>query len=269
MRALSVRGFRLRLAQAFGAGLGWIWYALLPIRRSVARRNVAAALGLPPVEVEAVVRAMYLNLGRSAAELLCLASAVEATEVEGEEHLRAALAGGRGVLLLSAHLGNWEVLVRAAMRTGAPTHVVTKRLHSAWAERLWRRARRGGAKLLFERHAGRAIVRALAAGEIVAFVLDQHAPEPSALRLPFLGRPAATSTGLARLALKSGAPVVPIFTHRRPDGTHAIRIGPALSVQGDVDEPVEALTRACLAEVEAAVRAHPEQWLWIHRRWKP
>jgi KDO2-lipid IV(A) lauroyltransferase len=267
---LCARPLPLGFVRACGAGLGWVWYRVVPIRRAVARENVARALGLSPPETEAVVRAMYLHLGRSAGELLALDRVASRLEIEGLAHLQAALDAGHGAILLTAHLGNWEVLVRAAASAGRPVHVLTKRMHRGWAEAAWRALRRDGAALLHERGSGRRVLEALARGEVIGLVLDQHDAAPQSLRLSFFGRAAATSTGLARVALASGAPIVPVFTHRRTDGDHCVVFQPPLPppIGADRATRVAALTQACLAVVEAAIRRTPSQWLWIHRRWK-
>ncbi len=271
-RALVVvaRPWPLAWIRAVGAMLGWLWYRVVPIRRSVARENVALALGRPPLETEAIVRGMYLNLGRAAMELLALDRVAARLEIEGTAHLQSALKAGQGAILVTAHLGNWEVLVRAAAAAGRPVHVLTKRMHRGWAEAAWRALRRDGAHLMHERGSGRRVLEALARGEVIALVLDQHDASPQALRAPFLGRLAATNTGLARVALASGAPVVPVFTHRRPDGEHHVAFEAPLEApaSGSRSARVEMLTRTCLDTIEAAIRRHPEQWLWIHRRWK-
>jgi KDO2-lipid IV(A) lauroyltransferase len=263
------RPIPIGLLATIGAGLGWIWYRLIPIRRSVARENIAGALDLDRAGTEPVVAAMYRHLGCSAAELVALDRIAARARIVGLHHLTEALTGGRGVLLLSAHLGNWEVLVRVATRAERPVFVVTKHLTGRLAERIWRQLRSGGAELLHERGAGRAIRRALADNAIVAFVLDQHEAGRGRCVVPFFGRPAATSTGLARLARRTGAPVLPIFTFRAPDGVHEVEIGAPVELPMVAGEPDPAGDTACLVGfVERAVRAHPEQWLWIHRRWK-
>jgi len=254
-----------------GAALGWIWYRIVPIRRAVARRNVSRALELEASAAEVVVTGMYRHLGRSALELLALDRVARAARVSGLVHLTTALGEGRGVLLLSAHLGNWEVLVRAAARAERPVFVVTKRMTGRIAERIWRDLRRGGAALLHERGTARSILRALDANGVVAFVLDQHEAGAGRCVVPFFGRPAATSTGLARLAVRSGAPILPIFTHRATDGVHEVEIGPPviLPAGAAAGEGAAACNTAHLVSiVESAVRRHPDQWLWIHRRWK-
>ncbi len=173
--------------------------------------------------------------------------------------------------MLTAHLGNWEVLVRAAAALGVPVSIITRRLRAGWAERAWRRLRRGGAGLIVAEGGARAVVAALQAGEVVGYVLDQHMPPRRAVWVPFFGHPAATSPDLARLARLTGAPVVPLFTWRGSDGRHVVEIQPPLALPRTASAADDILegTRRCAATIEAAVRAHPEQWLWIHRRWKP
>lgn len=256
-----------RWVDGLGRALGWGWYRVVPIRRAVARENVRRAL--PGVAVEPVVRGMYRHLGRSFVELLRSARRPLPVRVEGRGYLDAALADGRGVLVLTAHLGNWEVLVRAGTLADRPVSVVTKRLRSGWAEAAWRALRRGGPTLLPAGASARAVVAALGRGEIVGYVLDQHDPAPRAVVAPFFGRPAATSADLVRLARATGAAVVPVFT-RRVGGEHVVRVEPPVELAWSEDKraDVEAGTRRCLAVVEAAIAAQPDQWLWIHRRWK-
>lgn len=268
LRALPSGG-----ADRLGAALGWLWYRVVPIRRSVARENVGRALSVDDPGREAIVRAMYLHLGRSFVELLRFGGrslAPEMLQVEGRDHLEAAIGNGRGALILTAHLGNWELLVRSATLADRPGLVVTKTFRAGWAEAVWRALRRGGPELVTAGGSARRIVHALRDGALVGYVLDQHDPGRRAVRLPFFGRDAATSPDLVRLARLSGAAIVPVFTWREGRG-HVIRIEPPVELADLNDEPdwVEQGTARCLARVEAAIAAQPEQWLWIHRRWKP
>ncbi len=254
------------MVSRLGVALGWAWYRLVPIRRRVARDNLARALPeLSAVERERIVAEMYRHLGLSFVELLRFggrdpARLADGLLVEGRDHLDAALGRGRGVLVVTAHLGNWELLVRAGTLCDAPVSVVTKSLRSPIAQRLWRRLRSGGPTLLPDRGSARRIVAALRRNEVVGYVLDQHAPR--GVQVPFFGRDASTYDGLARLAAATGAAVIPVFTWRTQTG-HTVQIEPPVEV-GEVVET----TRRCTERIEAAVRAHPEQWLWIHRRWK-
>lgn len=258
-------------SRRLGATLGAIWHAAIPVRRSVARANVALAFAQwPPEQVRRVVAASYRNLGALSVAALRGGPPPDLEAVEGIELLRAALAQGRGALLLSAHLGDFERLVRLARIDEHRLWVVTRRFGSAVAEGLWRRARRGGAGLFAAGEGAEAVRAALRRGEAVAYVLDQHTPPGRAVWVPFFGRPAATSPDLARLARLSGAPVLPVFTVVE-DGRPRVRVAPPLALVRSGDGAADALewTRICTAVVEAAIRHQPEQWLWIHRRWKP
>ena len=254
-------------ADRVGAALGWGWYRLAPIRRGVARANVAHAF--PELDAgarERIVAGMYRHLGLCAVELLRFGARdperlAAGLQVSGRAHLDAALARGRGVLVLTAHLGNWEVLVRAGTLCGAPLSVVTKSMRSPIAQAVWGALREGGPALLPDRDSARRIVAALKRNEVVGYVLDQHAP--GGLRVPFFGRPASTHDALARLARATGAEVLPVFTWRTAEGHH-VRIEPPVEAGADATET----TRRYVACVEAAIRARPEQWIWIHRRWK-
>ncbi|MEZ4473909.1 MAG: lysophospholipid acyltransferase family protein [bacterium] len=258
-------------ARGVGALAGLIWHDVIRIRRRVAIANIKQSLGFSDVAARRLSRAAYRHLGVSFVELLRAGVGRGAPlEVTGAAHLDDALAAGRGVLVLSAHLGAFEALVRAGGRFPVAVHVVTRRLRSPIAQAVWRRLRRGGAGLLPAGASARATVAALQRGEIVAYVLDQHAPPGQAVWVPFFGRPAATSPDLVRLARRTGAPVVPIFTYRRPDGHHQVEVGPALALGlGATEADLVADTAHCAGVVEAAIRAWPAQWLWIHRRWKP
>ena len=266
MRALIWLAGRLppRFVDAFGVLLGALWHTVIPIRRGVARENLQRALGTTPRATRRLVRHAYWHFGRSMAEALRAAGGrAPPLEVHGEETLRRVLDEGRGVLVLSAHLGNFEALVRAAGGFDVPVHVITKRFSGRSAQRGWQNIRRDGPGF-FGAGSARAIRAALARGEIVADVLDQNAPPGRAVWVPFFGRPAATMPDLVRLAHQSGAPIVPLFT-RRAAGRHLVSVHAPIVLTGELVEDVA----RCVASVEAAIRAQPTQWLWIHRRWKP
>lgn len=248
--------------RALGRGLGWVWHDVVPIRRGTARRNVIRALPeLSRAEAHQIVRVAFRSYGQFVLEML--RGVDSPAGFEAGHHLAEALAKGRGVVVVTAHLGNFERLVALSETFGAPVHVVTRRFRSPTAQQNWRRLRAGGARLLEAGRSGRAAVAALRAGGIVGYVLDQHDAGRRALWLPFFGIPAATSPDAARLARLTGAALVPMFTWW--DGArHRVWVEPAVEPGPDDAET----TRRCLARVEAAVRAHPEQWLWIHRRWK-
>jgi len=229
-------------------------------------------LGVSEAESARLAKRMYLHLGVCVAELFRFGSrrGLEPTlRVEGEHHLLAAIAEGRGVLAVTGHLGNWELLARYGADLSAPLNIVTRRLSLGLFQGMWEVLREGGATLIGADAAGRPALAALKRGEIVGFVLDQHAPERSAVTVNFMGRPAATSTGLVRAARLTRAPIIPLFSWREGT-THVISIGAPISVDAELGrkEFIRVVTARCSDAVQAAVREHPEQWLWLHRRWK-
>jgi len=191
--------------------------------------------------------------------------------LEGVEHVKAALAEGRGALLLGAHFGNFELLAAAHALTGLPpVNVVVRPLDNPYLDALVARGReRAQISLIAKRAALKGMTAALARGECVGILLDQNDGRHGVF-VPFFGRPASTSRSLAVLALKTGAPVVPAFIHRLRDGEHHVTLEPAIPVvrTGHVDRDVELNTARFTEAIERQVRAHPEQWFWVHRRWK-
>lgn len=256
-----------------GAALGWIAFSVLRIRRRVAVNNIRRALGLPRDQATALARSCYVHLGRGLVEFLQVPAldARGAEAILGEEglaRLRGNISQGRGIIALSAHIGNWDLLASAAARCGLPVYVVTRQIKTRWINRLWMGGRReAGVHLLPSCGSAGQVVRALRAGGIVAMVLDQH--QPDGVIVPFLGRPAATSDAVARLALATDCPVVPVALVRRGQGFH-FEVGEPLPLSRDGDKQENIVENtACYARVLGEmVRRWPEQWLWLHRRWK-
>ncbi|MBK8480138.1 MAG: lysophospholipid acyltransferase family protein [Proteobacteria bacterium] len=262
----------------FGAGLRW--------RRGVVLANLRAAFPQQsPAALRALTRGVYAHLGAAAVALfrLPLLTPGAAEALLGSAallELRSLLANGRGVIVLSAHLGYWDLLACAAAQAGMPVNVVTRRLRDGGLNRWWMGQRAScGVRLWPARGSALGLAQCLRRGEIVAMVLDQH--EPGGAVVPFFGRPAATPRGLAQLARLSGAPVVPAFLVRRAAGPE-VELLPPLHFASTPDPagaggPAtrEARRRAddCFTAeltriLEAQVRRFPDQWFWVHRRWK-
>jgi len=267
-----------RTATRVGATLGELAYWVVPGRRRVALTNLALAFGssLSPAECRRVARANFRHLGVTAVECCRLflgppGAMLQRVRMEGVEHAKAALTEGRGALLLGGHLGNWELLGASHSLTGLPDlNVVIRPLDNPFLDALVAEGRaRAQIRLIPKRVAVKGIQAALARGECVGIMLDQHAGRQGAF-VPFFGRPASTSRGLAVLALKTGAPVVPAFVHRLPDGDHLVTLEPAVPLvrTGALERDVEANTARFTEVIERQIRAHPEQWFWVHRRWK-
>ena len=194
------------------------------------------------------------------------------SKVENEENLRNALALDRGILVMTAHLGNWEVLSASGPQLFATSvTMVTKELKPKWIHRTIEINRSLlGVKMACEPKTMNGILRGLKNKEIVGFVMDQFAGAPVGARVPFFGKPVGSHTALATLSLRMGVPVVPAIAYRNEKGFYTIRFEPAMPLlEGATQEDSVILnTAAYVAQTEKWVREFPEQWMWIHKRWK-
>jgi len=265
------------MAQALGAGLGRIAYWILPGRRRVALDNLTLVYGdtLSPEARATLARRSFEHLGMTAMECCRLffgpAERLFArVRGQGMEYIGQAMARGRGIFFLTGHFGNWELLAATHGLAGFGLSVVVRPLDNPYLDTLIARAReRSGLRAISKREAVQGVREALARGECIGILLDQDAGRDGEF-VPFLGRPASTSRALAVLALKTRAPVLPAFIHRLPDGGHELVLDPEipLAITGDLDHDIHVNTARFTAAIERHVRAHPEQWFWVHRRWK-
>jgi KDO2-lipid IV(A) lauroyltransferase len=260
----------------WGARLGWFSGHVIRHRRAEALAALRRSLPeLSAAEATAALDGMYRNLATNLIEILRADGGAEDSapglfSIEGEEHVIAARARGRGALILMAHYGSWELLAMFAAQRGYTLYIVAKKIKNDAVDRLWNRLRaRYGVKVIYARNAARPILRALRENALVGFMLDQHRPHEQGVFVQFFGRPASTSPGLAILSSQAQAPVIPAFIRRRADGGHHIRALPALPPPPD-REPASILryTQRYTTIIEGEIRAHPAEWLWIHRRWK-
>ena len=257
------------------------WGRMLAQVLRVRRKHVLEALARSfPEKTESERRAIYAGVCRHQAlnmmELMRYVGGREAElsanlEVGGEEIVRAALARGKGVLVLIAHFGNYALLALEVPKLfGYPLSVIAKPLRNEALNGLWwEMQRKAGVNGIPARNAYRASVRALRNNELVGFMLDQNRPNPQGVYVDFFGRPASTTPGLAFMAAQTGAPVVPVFMRRLPDGRQRVEARPLLEPPPDrKEETILAHTAAYTKIIEAEIRLHPEQWLWFHKRWK-
>jgi Kdo2-lipid IVA lauroyltransferase/acyltransferase len=270
----------LPAARATARALGRWVVSALPRRRRILRDNLVAAFpSATPEQIDALARASAEALGASFAEFLEVAglSGEEIRRriaVEGEENLRSARALGRGVFLLSAHLGGWELgAIRAGM-LGEPILPVVRPLDNPLLEReLSRRRTRFGNRPIAKRDAARDVLRALRRRETVAILIDQNVLPREAVFVPFFGRLAATTPALARFQISTGAPVVPVFTWPQGDGRYRLVFETPIRAEefedaADRSEAVRRATARYMEVTEAAIRKNPAAWLWMHDRWR-
>ncbi|MBM4016102.1 MAG: lysophospholipid acyltransferase family protein, partial [Planctomycetes bacterium] len=274
-----VRGLPLPAAVALSSFLGTLMRYVVPSRARVAREQMAAALGRTPddPDVRAWTRQSFRHFIDLALVLLRAPARVERdgpqslVAFEGRERLDAALARGRGVILLTGHFGNWELFGLTAALFGIPMVGVARPLKNRLLDtELLRLRSRFGQRLVSKESAALPFARALKQGECVTLLNDQHAGSRG-LRVPFFHADASTYTMAAALARRFDAPIVPWFA--RVDGRLHVTVcmeEPLWSrPELDAEEDAYQLTRRFHHRLEAAIRADPGQYLWFHRRWKP
>ena len=271
--AAGFRGLSWRASLSAGAWLG-DRVREAGVRRRVAEDNLARVIPAWSEQERALIlRDHYREVGRIAAEYSRLPELVHSTpgevvaEVRGREHLEAGLAMGRGVLLMTGHFGNFELL-GAWLGRSYPVDFVVKPLSNPYSER-WLAARRSacGVGSLSTHGSLKRVFLALRAGHCVAILADQDARRAGVF-VPFMGRPASTPVGPARLALATGAPIIMGFQVRLPDGRHVLELEPPYLAGADDDGAVERVTAWHTSRLEYWVRRVPHQWFWLHRRWK-
>jgi len=247
----------------------------MPGRRRIALSNLGRAYPeLPEAERRRLARRAAQHLGMTLVELPRLLTApLEETlariRLEGIEHLHAAMRTHGRALVLTAHLSNWEILCAAHRLTEYGLSVVVRPLDAPWLDAVAvKLRRRTGVDVIDKRGALRPVLEALRHGRMVGILMDQNAARREGVFVEFFGHPASTSRSLALLAVRTGAPVVPIFARRAPGTGHTVVIRPALAppTSNDPDAAVVELTTRCTAEIERAIREAPEQWLWSHDR---
>lgn len=266
------------LAFALGRLLGRLWYALDARHRRIARENLARAFGsrTTAAEREAIVRNHFVHLGYTFVETcrLCGLSAARlerVVRVEGLEHLQRARERGRGVVLVAAHFGSWEVLGRAMPLLGESVAFVARPLDNPFLE-TWIAGIRtaGGNQVIQKQDALRHVVERLRRGGTVGMLIDQNVAREHGVFVDFFGTPACTTTAAALAARRTGAALVPVVCPRRAPGWFTVRIGKEIpvAVTGDHRRDILATTAEATAVLETFIREHPEQWFWVHRRWK-
>ena len=264
-------------APAVGNILGDLAYTLSRRYRKQAIENLTNAYGKErtPEEINRIAKQTFRNFARAGIEFFLVGKMSDdelrrVAPMRGKEHLDAALAKGSGAICLTAHLGNWELLARRLVMEGYKLSVIARDSDDPSMTGLFNSVRRsGGYAVLSRDNAVGPALRCLRRNEGLGILPDQNTLGPCVFA-EFFGRPAATVTGPAVFSIRTGAPIVPGFAVRTSDGGYEAVIYPAISFNptGDREADVEALAQAYTTVIENEIRKYPDQWLWLHGRWK-
>jgi KDO2-lipid IV(A) lauroyltransferase len=266
------------VARAVGIGLAWAVYLLHVRLRQVGMRNLAMVF---PEKTEAerarILRAEFASLGRQLAEVCHFPKYTpqnvdEVIVYDGLENYVQAHSRGKGVLFLTAHFGGWELSAFAHSLHGHWMHVVVRAMDNEYIDRLIRQYRTmHGNQIVEKDDFVRGLLAAMKAGEVVGILMDTNMTPPQGIFADFFGIPACTASGLARIALRTDAAVVPTFTIWDEElGKYRLRFDPMVELvrTGDLETDIQTNTQKFTGIIEDYVRKYPEQWLWVHRRWK-
>ena len=273
----ALRRLSFRRASAIGERIGMLGYRPFGIRRAVVERQVGAAFpGLTEPEVARIARASYASLGRTTIEtaLLPTYSREEVIELvertDGWEHVEQALAQGRGLMVVTGHLGNWELGGSYVAARGIPLEAVARRMETPLFDAYLNETRRRiGMTVIHDADAVRRVPRAMREHHAVAFLVDQGAVGLASTWVPFFGRYAKTPRGPAVFALRLKTPLLFACSLRQPDGRFVIHFEPVpIETTGTLDADVDRIVASYTSTLERWVRRAPEQYFWHHRRWK-
>lgn len=276
--ARLIRLMPYRTAVGVGGGLGWLAYYLVRKSRVIAQRQIAAAFPEKPAgEVRRIARAVFVNQGKNAFELFSFPALTSRAlrrivRIENRAAFEHALADGKGVLIAGAHCGNWEMMGAGLADAGFPINVIAKRIYLEGLNDLLvglREEKRMHVILRSDDGSARQILRALKHNESVALLIDQDTSVQGVF-VPFFGRPSWTPAGLASLSLRTGAAVILALDVREPGDTHRVVLsGPfAFDRTGDEQADIVSATARVTALIEEHIRKYPDQWVWMHERWK-
>lgn len=276
--ALPFIGLPRTLAFRFGEWIGEAMYWLMPRRRAIGFRNLDIAFGdeLSVAEKRRILRLTFKNLGKSLAEVLHFPNMSreylrEKVTIIGQEHYLAAKEQGKGVIFLAAHIGNWEMISHAQSAAGYPLNIVVRPLDNPYLDRLvTKRREMFGNTVLARRNGFKYILAALRNKETVGILMDQNTLRSRGIFVDFFSKPACTIPVIALLALRYQVPVLPAFLVRTGFDTHTIYIHEAVDIvrTGDAQQDIETNTARFNQMIEDFIRKYPDQWFWIHNRWK-
>ncbi len=267
--------------RVLGASLGFLWFDVFRFRRQVVMENLNLAFPeVPKATKTKWGRYSVYQLGANFAEFFTLPHldqkwAAQHAVYEGHQNILAAEAQGKGVFLLSLHLGHGDMAASLISMKGHKLYLISKFFKTQWFNDLWFKIRGAHGTKFIEPHGVETafqILRALKEKALVVFVLDQFMGKPFGVETSFFGHKTGTAYGLALFFLKTRSPVVPVYSFEGDDGKVHLVFEPAMELssylEGEKDEVMQRLTQVFTNKIEECVRQHPQHWMWVHRRWK-
>ena len=275
IRSVSVMLPR-QISLLLGSGIGLIFYVLYRRRRELAIMNLRSAFpAWDKAQCHSTLRATFKQLGRHVIDLFNFSSMkpesmLNLVEVEGMEHVQEANSRSAGVMYFAGHFGSWELQIMVHAHLFDPIVMIARTLDNPYLENMIEQMRgRIGTRVVPRAGAVRGLLRALKDRISVGMMIDQHIQDRSAVVVDFLGRPAATTSTIAALALRTGAPIIPVFAIPTSDGRYRmIYEEPVEPPEPGDPNPVLTYTQRCTDVLESYIRRHPHLWLWMHRRWR-
>ena len=272
---LLPEGFALWLGRRLGNG----WYHLDFEHRKVAIQNLETVFGREKStsEIRDIARRTFQNLGMMAVEffripMMDVKTFQKRVKIEGLEEALKLFERRKGIFLLLSHFGNWEMMGVMSKVIGHPIMVIAKPMkRNEWVDQFITKIRnRAGLEVVSSIKAGRKVMQALSQNRVVGILIDQRAKRSEGIWVDFFGKKAPTTPSLAVLAMKTGAPVLPVFMVRDGFQKHRLLIKEPLELirTGDIKRDVEANTQLFNHTLESMIRQHPDQWFWVHRRWE-
>ena len=259
--------------------LAWLWWDVLRLRRFTVYRNLTIVFPEKSKEERRqLARVSLRHMCMALPEFFSLPMlsrdfVARNMVIEGREHYDKAAAQGKGVLLLSLHIGNGDMGVTIMSLSGFPSHLISKKFKNQFLNSLWFGVREDKGVRFIDPHGTKTAFEILAAcrrGEAVVFVLDQFMGRPFGIPTTFFGRPTGTAYGLSLFASKTGAPVVPVYTYRDEKLRTHLRFEPEIPFEENANRDLQnqIMTQKYNTVIENLIRRHPDQWMWVHRRWK-